>query len=415
MSLRSKLNRLKKHMVNEEKIDSKIEIEEKEQINSTIPFMEEWVNLDASPYYFDGQYCIVRQIEYPLSYKHGTYPFYEFVEVINKWNKTEMNHPLSAQGHVSEELFFFDTETTGLKGGAGNMIFLLGHARFKNNKVLIKQHFLPSPGHEVALYKSFLNEVNIQTLVTYNGKAFDWPRVKTRHTFIRNQVPKLPSFGHFDLYHAARRLWKNQLDSVRLSIIEKEILNIERNDDTPGYLAPMLYFHFLQNPSPNIIKGVFLHNEKDLLSLISLYIHISKMILEGSSSQNESLQIAKWYKVTKNEKEAMKRFEQMSENDIEAKYELSMLQKKAGNLVSAIELWKDLKNKLNDVQKVNVLIELAKHYEHKEKKYDLALVETNEALDLLTELDIPKKKLEKYQSDLEKRRKRLEIKLNIKF
>lgn len=416
MKLKSKLNRLKKHMVKEEN-EKKSEVEDSVQHVTNIPFMDDWLKLQASPYYFEGEYCIVRQVEYPLSYQHGTYQLKEFEEVVQAWNDVNLDHPLSAKDHQPFDLFFFDTETTGLKGGTGNMIFLLGHARFHDDKVVIKQHFLPSPGHEVALYKSFLSEVNIQTLVTYNGKAFDWPRVKTRHTFIRHQVPKLPSFGHFDLYHASRRLWRDQFESVRLSIVEKEILDIKRTDETPGYLAPMIYFHFLQNPNPHVIQGIFKHNERDILSLITLYIHISKILLNASNHQNESFQVAKWYKEIGNEKEAIKLFETMTKynnetNDFEAKFELSMLQKKDGNLASALKLWNELKNGPINVQKLNILIELAKHYEHMEKNYYLALEETNEAMNLLDQLDISKEKLNKYKVDLTKRKNRLIQKLS---
>ena len=34
----------------------------------------------------------------------------------------------------AEDLFFFDTETTGLGGGTGNTIFLLGHASVKGEE-----------------------------------------------------------------------------------------------------------------------------------------------------------------------------------------------------------------------------------------------------------------------------------------
>ncbi len=121
---------------------------------------------------------------------------------------------------------------------------LLGHARVYDDRVVVKQHLLPKPGHEAALYHSFLSEVDIQSLVTYNGKAFDWPQVKTRHTLIRDRVPKLPDFGHFDLLHGSRRLWKHKFDRVSLGTVEKEELGVVRTEDTPGYLAPMMYFHF---------------------------------------------------------------------------------------------------------------------------------------------------------------------------
>ena len=88
------------------------------------------------------------------------------------------------------------------------------------------------------LYESFLKTVDYTTLVTYNGRAFDWPQVKTRHTLVRDHVPKLPSFGHFDLLHASRRMWKNKLESVKLANVEENILGVVRENDIPGYLAP---------------------------------------------------------------------------------------------------------------------------------------------------------------------------------
>ena len=80
---------------------------------------------------------------------------------------------------------------------------------------MLKQHILSQPGSEVPLYKSFLESIDYTNMVTYNGKAFDWPQVKTRHTLIREHVPKLPAFGHFDLYHAARRMWKHRLERIK--------------------------------------------------------------------------------------------------------------------------------------------------------------------------------------------------------
>ncbi|WP_243290014.1 ribonuclease H-like domain-containing protein [Bacillus sp. FJAT-47783] len=420
MSIKNKLNRLKKHMAPSreqkwlEKQDDGTNASTKRA--EEVPFVDEWADLRAQPNYFDGQYTIVRTVTYPLTYKHGLYKLGELKEVVKKWNEQMVDHPLSAYGHDAVNLFFFDTETTGLKGGAGNMIFLLGHARLDNDQVVIKQHFLPSPGHEVALYKSFLSEVNIETLVTYNGKAFDWPQVKSRHAFIRNEVPKLPAYGHFDLYHGSRRLWKDRLDSLKLSVIEKDILNITRNEDTPGYLAPMLYFHFLNNPDPNVISGVLKHNEIDVLSLITLYIHISKMLLNASAFQGESYYIAKWFQTTGNEGEAVKTYEQLNKEKLEnvwkAKIELSFLYKKEGKFDQAVQLWKELKESPLTQDQLNAHIELAKYYEHRVKKIDRALKETDIALQqLLKDSSINRRKREKFEEDLRKRQKRLIQKL----
>lgn len=206
------------------------------------------------PFFFEDEYCLIRETVYPLSHRHGRYSFSELDDVMALWNKGGLTHTLSAEGYEKSQLFFFDTETTGLGGGAGNMIFLLGHARVYEDRVAVKQHLLPKPGNETALYKSFLSEVDITSLVTYNGKAFDWPQVKTRHTLLRDRLPKLPDFGHFDLLHGARRLWKHKLERVSLSAVENEELAFKRDEDTPGYLAPMLYFQFLKAEDPALLK-----------------------------------------------------------------------------------------------------------------------------------------------------------------
>ena len=177
----------------------------------------------------DGEYCLVREVSYPLTHRHGKYSFDMLSDIVRIWNESDLTHPLSAKGFRAEDMFFFDTETTGLGAGAGTSIFLLGLAYMEDNEIKVRQHFLPRPGYEVPFYKSFLDKVNYETLVTYNGKSFDWPQVVSQHTLHRGQLPKLPSFGHFDLYHAARRLWKNKLERVKLSVVEEEVLGFKRD------------------------------------------------------------------------------------------------------------------------------------------------------------------------------------------
>ena len=92
--------------------------------------------------------------------------------------------------------------------------------------------------------------------------------------------PKLPEFGHFDLYHASRRLWKDKLERVKLSMVETEILGINRKMISHGYLAPMIYFDFVERKNPEILFGILKHNELDVYRLFALYIHISKQILQ---------------------------------------------------------------------------------------------------------------------------------------
>ncbi|MFA9455437.1 ribonuclease H-like domain-containing protein [Halalkalibacter sp. AB-rgal2] len=296
--MKAKLNRLKGHMGFQGESTQKKLVQVEQTKTETIPYESEWSELDVYPYWFDGQYILIREKIYPLTKKHGHYLFEQLQDVLLLWETQQVTHPLTTKGVKENQLLFFDTETTGLSGGAGNTIFLLGFCQFDHESIIVKQYFLPGPESEVALYHAFLTDIgDDKYLVTYNGKAFDWPQVKTRHTFVRNQVPKLPSFGHFDLLHASRRLWKNVLPSCKLKIVEEEELHFYRQADTPSYLVPMLYFDFLQDPNPAYVRSVFLHHEWDVLSLLSLYIHLSQKIIQPEkwATYKETFEIARWF------------------------------------------------------------------------------------------------------------------------
>lgn len=370
-----------------------MQLEEK-QTNLEIKSIEaekthfEWSFLNAKPLFLDDQQTIFREITYPLDYQLGSHSFRELTEVVKKWNKTEINHPLSTNGLHEDQLLFFDTETTGLGGGTGNTIFLLGYCHIEGEAIKLKQFFLPGPADEAALYYYFLQDVkDLSNLVTYNGKAFDWPQVRTRHTFVRDHVPMLPKFGHYDLLHAARRLWKNELPSCRLQIVEKELLGIERIDDTPGSLAPLLYFDYLKDKNPQIIAGVLKHNEVDVLSLITLYIHISKKILnmsEANLTLNEKFEIARWYEKLNETTKACELYKQVAEDITHSSYRdeallaLGILYKKNKNHENALYYLQNVTEK-NSSTSVKASIELAKIYEHQVRDFEKALYYSKKA------------------------------------
>lgn len=410
MSLLNKLNRMKQHIVREEAPSSLQEESEKSNANEAI-----WDEYDTKIFTYDGQYCFIREITYPLTFQHGKYQLGEFHRIVQMWNESQSTHPLSSKGHQANELFFFDTETTGLGGGVGNTIFLLGQAQVFHDRVVVKQHLLPNPGNEVALYQSFLNGINSKTLVTYNGKAFDWPQVKTRHTLIRESVPSLPPFGHFDLFHAARRLWKKEMDSVKLANVEKVILDIHRKDDVPGYLAPMIYFQFVKQQQPEIIMGVLKHNEIDVLSLITLYIDVSLKLLNTTVEANEEehYEIARWLDYIGDGQSAMNAYQTLMEkgtrNEGSAKYQVALHYKKNKNWDMAINTWKEILSLSNEEKlKIDSAIELAKYYEHIIKNYDEAIYYTKLANQIL-EHNRMKDSIE-LQAEIEKRLARIERK-----
>ncbi|MED4163533.1 ribonuclease H-like domain-containing protein [Halalkalibacterium halodurans] len=377
MALKGKLSHLKAHMGVETGSQSEQTVSHS-IADQKVPYEQSWRQLHAKPAWFEDEYSIIREVSYDLDKNHGRYPLRQVVHQVEKWQEHIANHPLSAKGMHVEELLFFDTETTGLSHGAGTTIFMLGYAQVKGEEVVVKQHFLPGPEREVALYHHFLHDVgDMKNLVTFNGKAFDWPQVKTRHTFVRDRVPYLPKFGHYDLLHASRRLWKELLPSCKLSVVEQEILHFHREEDTPGYLAPMLYFDFLQDPDPELVKGVFQHNEWDVLSLLTLYAHLSASILEVNSGQllaKEQFEVARWYEAVGELGISQSLYEQLAQGDhsiqAEAMLRLAHLEKKRGRFERAQGLYETLIER--DLFLKEAGIELAKIYEHQLKDVEKA-------------------------------------------
>src|SRR5690606_31210599 len=391
-SLRNKINRLKPHLGAVKSGDDgprRADAAEEKGQDIEIPYLEQWKNMNAKPYFFDGDYCLVREKRFPLELKHGKYRLGQFLDAVSAWNRRDISHPLSAKGFSPEDLFFFDIETTGLGGGTGNIIFLLGQASVEDGEIVLKQHFLPRPGAEVPLYQSFLESIDYTTLVTYNGRAFDWPQVKTRHTLIREHLPRLPSFGHFDLFHAAKRLWKHKLERLKLSVVEEEVLGIKREHDIPGFLAPMIYFDFVERQNPEGIIAVMKHNETEILSLITLYIHLTFQLLgiDHKQTAKEIFEVGRWYAYLGETGRAAEAFSHAAESggaaSIEAKLALSRQLKKQQKWLEAVRLWKEVADGQQNDAAFQACIELAKFYEHKEKNIQNAILYAKKAETLL--------------------------------
>lgn len=409
MSLKNKLNRLKSHLsIPEGSKQSLSSLTVKS--NKEIPFLDEWKENGVNPYFLEDDFCLVREVKYPFNYQHGRYQLGDSIEAVKAWNESNISHPLSAKGFLPEQLFFFDTETTGLGGGVGNTIFLLGHATLEDNHFVVRQHILPRPGSEIPLYTSFLEKVDYSTLVTYNGKAFDWPQVKTRHTLLKDHLPKLPSYGHFDLFHASRRIWKHRLDRLKLSVVEKEILDIQRVDDVPGFLAPMIYFDYVETQKPEGMLGIIKHNEIDILSLISLYTHLTFQILRMDQNQTvkEAFEVGRWFSYLGEDTAAENTYTELasgvSKEAYHSRWQLSLQYKKKKDYEAASEIWLNLSNVSDAVIAFDSSLELSKWYEHKKRDYEKALIFGQKAKILLEKLN--DRKIHQV-IDLEKRLERI--------
>jgi uncharacterized protein YprB with RNaseH-like and TPR domain len=164
---------------------------------------------------------------------------------------------------------FLDTETTGLAGGTGTVAFLVGLARFVDGVLCVEQLIVPQLGQERPVLSRLAERIAAAScVVTYNGKSFDWPLLRTRFVLCRMPVPALPA--HIDLLHAARSVWKRRMPSVRLTDVEREILHFEREDDIPGAEIPARYFEFLRDGSAERLAPVLEHNQNDVIALAAL-------------------------------------------------------------------------------------------------------------------------------------------------
>jgi uncharacterized protein len=165
---------------------------------------------------------------------------------------------------------YFDTETTGLGGGAGVLAFLVGLAWFDDELRLHSEQFLlRSPAEELPFLEALSEHVErADLLVSYNGKAFDLPLLNGR--MVMNRRPKLPDRAHLDLLHVARRLHKTRLGACRLISLESDVLGFVRGPDIAGIDIAPRYAHFLRSGDDSVLEDVVEHNAWDVVSMAAL-------------------------------------------------------------------------------------------------------------------------------------------------
>lgn len=199
---------------------------------------------------------------------HGRSPIAKALDVSTE-RLAQLALDPSLEGVDLQRALFFDTETTGLAGGTGTVPFLIGIAWFEDQSMRIQQLFLPELGREAPMLNWLRERVQQSScLVSFNGKAFDWPLLRTRFILNRVRAPALPP--HLDLLHCARRVLRPRLKSLRLVELERRVLGMYREDDVSGALIPQLYFDYLDGGDVSPIAKVIEHNANDLIALAAL-------------------------------------------------------------------------------------------------------------------------------------------------
>ena len=164
-------------------------------------------------------------------------------------------------------LRFFDTETTGLAGGTGTLAFVLALARWQPDGLHVRQLLLTRPGAEAAMLIAFRDWLGPgDELVSYNGRSFDAPLLRTRFRLHGLDDP-LAGLAHRDLLHEVRRRHRGEWENCRLLTAERRLLGVARHDDLPGSEAPGAWRHFLACGDSAPLVRVLDHHRQDLVAL----------------------------------------------------------------------------------------------------------------------------------------------------
>jgi len=292
--------------------------------------------------------------------------------------KDQKNEPLfsAKYGSLKSTLCFYDTETTGLSGGAGNVVFLLGLGWINKQELLFEQYFLADfPGEQEYLSLLCAKLHDDHTYVSYNGSAFDRHILRTRY-IMHGMQKSLPQ--QLDLLYPARRLWKPLIGPCSLHHVEEQVLNITRERDVPGSEIPALYFEYLCTGNPVHLELVFSHNKQDILSLIHLYFklqHIFSSPLCAQDVDNSALGSMLLEQQHPQAEALLKKA--CDRGDPRCTHILSMHYKKQESWGEALKLWQGLYTRNKNI---SAGLELAKYWEHKKRQYRKALSLVEELL-----------------------------------
>jgi uncharacterized protein YprB with RNaseH-like and TPR domain len=181
---------------------------------------------------------------------------------------------------------FFDLETTGLSGGAGTYVFLVGTGWFDGDEFVVRQYLMVRHTGERAMLRRVARDCErAGTLVSFNGKSFDAPVLETRYLYHR-----MDWFGgtlpHIDVLHPARQFWKR--DDCSLGALEGHVLGHRRRGDLQGFEVPARYFHFVRTGDPRPLAGVLEHNRLDLLSLAALAGRLLDLARGGPAASHDA-------------------------------------------------------------------------------------------------------------------------------
>jgi len=305
-----------------------------------------------------------------------------------------------------ERWLFLDTETTGLAGGSGTYAFLVGVGSIGEEGFRVRQFFMRDYSEEASLLHALTEYISrFDVLITYNGRSYDQPLLETRYTMCRARHP----FGrleHLDLLYGARRLFRLRLENCRLVNLEDQILGFEREGDIPGEMIPYCYFEYLRTRRAHRLPPILQHNVLDIVSLACLTGVIPEAFRDPGNVRArhgvDLLGLARWLQMSGRLEEAHKLLRRAVDMGLPdqhlfgALYAAGLIEKKQGQLHAAVATFTDLSLSPNPFR-VRAYEELARHYEHRERSFAMA-VECVRAARQIADSDALRKRHERLES-----------------
>jgi len=336
--------------------------------------------------------------------KTGEFTYKKITHIVNPVVVTDYSGcTFVPPGSSSGDLLFFDLETTGLSGGAGNLCFLLGTGIIYKDILEIQQVFLSDfPGEpEFLRFISPFFQGN-HVYVSYNGKSFDSHLIKSR--FLLNKMVCTID-KQCDLLHISRRFFGRVIGSCSLGDIEEDVLCIRRENDIAGYEVPDIYFDFLRTGDTDNILRVFDHNYQDIVSLACLFNVLLNLITQSGQNLPENIDsgaLGQYFLETGNQCGITFLETAYSNGDVRSGKYLSIYYKKKNEWEKAIQIWKKMSR---NSRSLFATLELAKYYEHREKDYGKALEYVDMIFDFFLPLPAPERR------ELFKRKRRIQRKI----
>lgn len=329
---------------------------------------------------------LLRTVRYDFSHAQGAVSIGELLDLpVGLAEQVEGKAEMA--GFDFRQVAFIDTETSGLAGGAGTIVFLTGVGTFEDDQYVVRQYFARNPAEERVYLEHVAEQMQqAQGWVSFNGKSFDMPLLRSR--FIMSGMPPPPDQPHLDLLHPARRLWRQRLGACNFGNLEVQILEHQRTgQDVPSWMIPEMWFRFAKGGgNVNDMAAVLYHNQEDIVSMAPL-AHVLLATFSGvlDPHPHDVLSLAKAYTRTGSDDLAETAFRQALDGPIpvaqrfEAMTQLAALLKRQKRRKEAA-IWWEAQLELDPTSSVNPYIELAKYHEWETGDLETACMWTEKSI-----------------------------------